>query len=839
MSAVVTVARDTKPPKFKDLVEELFGVKKKWYSIGLQLNISDGTLDSIDAECKDNHTVALRRMLQEWRKQEETSWAAVVKVLQSQSVGEYTLAKNLKGRYPTSTVESNRCLVPAPQSRQAYYDDQLVPSTDGALNGAVVLHAECDVPDAVQEEIMLLHRVFEELRMEIYKYLEESPPDIKEFAVFVSCPMPSWKKKLPRNIEGLDLKQIMQPGTEFYQMFIVISQYTNWYNYELLDNIAQRYGSPELKGKMAAYRTKLTDFEGRTSAEKLKNIELARPLADSASVIAKLEDNQCNQFTGRDIRRLKHQYTDQAGVDPAAARLYMIKKSSVEIIFLVPISLAPHLMVSSLTVSPLLTSQNQLPEDIHERCVYYMHAEEVFCLMGRTVTPPAPRRVSSASSTQQVQTSGPPVFSSSVSLLSSDPSEMDESIDPSRIHVFHDKVLMNGDSAVVCKAQFLNLPCAAKYLHPKLVETSSWQLENFKKGCKILHDCRHPNIVAFLHIHRDNRLRQPILLMELMDQSLKEFLDHRKLDLPLYLQLDICSDVAQGLEYLHAQDIIHGNLTATNVLVKRGRAKICGLMTLQINTPDGELSLCPGAPESMPRDSFSCADYDGAIDCFSFGVLGIHIATRELPQPNTQAHESSEVERYAKDLQSVEDRNHPLYPLIIKCLNDKDSLRPSATKLCQDLDNMIKSSAYRNSQSAEHISTELVGLQIEYFQDRLSEKTEENKVLKCNQTEYVSTIQALRKKQTDMEASMESMRNSVSMMTLTNKDLAEKAEAATNELEESKKQRSEAAHEKDRMCKDLWNERSRGQTMRDKIEEFKKQRDDYKDKLEESDKGFA
>ena len=420
---------------------------------------------------------------------------------------------------------------------------------------------------------------------------------------------------------------------------------------------------------------------------------------------------------------------------------------------------------------------------------------------------------------------------------------MDESlphVDPSRIHIHHDKVLMNGDSTVVCKAQFLNLPCAAKYLHHKLVETSSWQMENFKKGCKILQDCRHPNIVAFLGIHSDNRLTQPILLMELMDQSLKEFLDHKKFDVPLYLQLDICTDVAQGLEYLHAQDIIHGNLTATNVLVKRGRAKICGLMTLQpINTPDGERSLCPGAPESMPRRSFSCADYDEAIDCFSFGVLGIHIATRELPKPHSHVRELTEVERYKASLQKVEEEKHPLYPLIIKCFNDKDSFRPSATKLCQDLDNMIKSSAYRNSQSAEHISTELVGLQIEYFQDRLSEKTEENKVLKCKQSEHVSTIQALRKKQTDMEASMESMRNSLSMMTLTNKDLAEKAEAATNELEESKKQRSEAAHEKDRMCKDLWNERSRGQIMRGKIEELKKQRDDYKDKLEESDKGFA
>ena len=250
------------------------------------------------------------------------------------------------------------------------------------VNGAVVLHSH-DVPnEEVQEDIMLLHRVFEELRMEIYKYLEEYPPDIREFAVFVSCPMPSWKKKLPRNIEGFDLKQIMKPGTEFYQMFIVISQYTNWYNYELLDNVTQRYCNPELKGKMTAYRLKLTDFESRTSAEKLKNIELARPLADSASVIAKLEDNQCNQFTGSDIRRLKHEYTNQAGLDPAAARVHMIKKSSVEIIFFVPISLAPHLMVSSLTVSPLLTSPIALPDDIHERCVYYMHVEEVFRLMG-------------------------------------------------------------------------------------------------------------------------------------------------------------------------------------------------------------------------------------------------------------------------------------------------------------------------------------------------------------------------------------------------------------------------------------------------------------------------
>jgi serine/threonine protein kinase len=401
--------------------------------------------------------------------------------------------------------------------------------------------------------------------------------------------------------------------------------------------------------------------------------------------------------------------------------------------------------------------------------------------------------------------------SKSLSSESSLLSEMDESIDPSRIHIHHNKVLMNGDSAVVCKAQFLNLPCAAKYLHHKLVETSSWQLENFKKGCKILQDCRHPNIVAFLDIHSDNRLRQPILLMELMDQSLKEFLDHRKLDVPLYLQLDICTDVARGLEYLHAQDIIHGNLTATNVLIKRGRAKICGLMTLQVNTPDGELSLCPGAPESMPRHCFSCADYDEAIDCFSFGVLGIHIATRELPQPNTQAHKSSEVERYRKDLQKVEDKNHPLYPLIIKCLNDVDYLRPSATKLCQDLATMIKSSIYRNNQAAEHISTELVCLQIEYTRDKLHEKTEENEALqtklKCKQTELDTAHNMHQKKQRELEAANKSQKDTIDF-------LNEKVKAAIKELEES-------------------------QNEREKITQYKKERDEYQHKFEESEKYYT
>ena len=240
-----------------------------------------------------------------------------------------------------------------------------------------------EVPDEeVQREMEQLHQAFEAIRMELYCHILETKPNLDEFAAFISCPGPSWKSKRPKRMTEIDLDRIMQPDAQFRQMFVVINQYTNWYNYELLNDVAQRFGNPELKEKMASYRLMLSEFESHTSAEKLKGIELAQPLADSVSIIARLPRHNCNQFTGGDVRKLKRQYTDDAGLNSAAVRTHSVNQSSVEIIFLVPISLAPHLVVTSFAVSPLLTTQDPLPEDMHERCVHYMHEEEVFRLMG-------------------------------------------------------------------------------------------------------------------------------------------------------------------------------------------------------------------------------------------------------------------------------------------------------------------------------------------------------------------------------------------------------------------------------------------------------------------------
>ena len=111
-------------PQLWELVEELHGVRKRWYRIGLQLKVSDEALDGIDAECKDSHEDALLRMLKEWRRQGVTSWTAVVKALRSRSVGESILAKNLEDRY--IGTDQRRSSI---QCQQAVlqHDQQLIP----------------------------------------------------------------------------------------------------------------------------------------------------------------------------------------------------------------------------------------------------------------------------------------------------------------------------------------------------------------------------------------------------------------------------------------------------------------------------------------------------------------------------------------------------------------------------------------------------------------------------------------------------------------------------------------------------------------------------------------
>ena len=98
----------------------------------------------------------------------------------------------------------------------------------------------------------------------------------------------------------------------------------------------------------------------------------------------------------------------------------------------------------------------------------------------------------------------------------------------------------------------------------------------------------------------------------------------------------------------------------------------------------------PGTVVYMPPEAFATPPrYTNKLDCFSFGVLALQIITRNIPSPTDKCETGwgrtlSEIERRMKDITLIESSNH-LQPIVLVCLQESDTERPSADKLCVEL----------------------------------------------------------------------------------------------------------------------------------------------------------
>ena len=265
--------------------------------------------------------------------------------------------------------------------------------------------------------------------------------------------------------------------------------------------------------------------------------------------------------------------------------------------------------------------------------------------------------------------------------------------------VYSDQILGCGAYGEVCRAKYGQLPCAAKALHKKFFDYNDPGEENFlrkfERECKFLDDIKHPNIIQYLGTSTEKSGR-PVLLMEMMDESLTTFLGKRKQTRsgppPYSLQVSICCDISLALSYLHFNNIIHRDLSSNNVLLLGIRAKVAdfGVSTL-FDKNLKYLTACPGNMVYMPPEAlFDPPVYSEKLDCFSMGVITMQIATLNYPDPSSFLVESAgcikkvpETERRKSDIELVP-FDHPLLQMVLNCLRDKEE-RPSAQELCEEL----------------------------------------------------------------------------------------------------------------------------------------------------------
>ena len=257
--------------------------------------------------------------------------------------------------------------------------------------------------------------------------------------------------------------------------------------------------------------------------------------------------------------------------------------------------------------------------------------------------------------------------------------------------------LGHGAYGSVFKVKYGQVLCAAKKIHPFLIENVRSEEKEKVRECLSCSSIRHPNIVQFVGVYYDSaQTNLPMMVMELMDTSLAKFIENNKGQITTQTKMHILYDVAQGLSFLHSHkpQILHRDLSSNNVMLTRCQiaAKIGDLGVAKVVRADNrqtksKLTTAPGTIHFMPPEALIDDNpmYGTPIDVFSFGCVALHVFSEEWPTPSGQKMMDlvtdelvalSEAKRRQKYLDTMIGKAAVLREMIEKCLSDNPKKRP-------------------------------------------------------------------------------------------------------------------------------------------------------------------
>jgi len=143
----------------------------------------------------------------------------------------------------------------------------------------------------------------------------------------------------------------------------------------------------------------------------------------------------------------------------------------------------------------------------------------------------------------------------------------------------------------------------------------------------------HPGIVAIFDVGEHPENHNPYIVMEYVaGRPLNQILNRDK-KLPLATALQLTEEVADALDYAHAQHVIHRDIKPANILVTEdGHAKVADFGIAKLNlahfTIPGRVL---GTPAYMAPEQLSGEGVDGRSDLFSLGVILYAMVTGHSP----------------------------------------------------------------------------------------------------------------------------------------------------------------------------------------------------------------
>jgi len=264
--------------------------------------------------------------------------------------------------------------------------------------------------------------------------------------------------------------------------------------------------------------------------------------------------------------------------------------------------------------------------------------------------------------------------------------------------------LGHGAYGKVIEVKYLEKNYAAKKILPILMENSTSEeklkLQNlFLHECKIHSILRHPNIVGFVGAYMEQGSSHLVLVMELMDTSLTNYVARSRISVET--EISILHDICSGLSYLHNHNhpIMHCDLNPNNILLTHESiAKISNLgMAKVIKAEDKKtkrkLNKARRTMDFMPPESlYDDPVYDTSLDVFSFGGIMLFVINQEWPSPTSMTEYDpktrtvrgiTEVQRRQKYLDKITGRLHALKLTVICCLDNNPKRRPVITAVME------------------------------------------------------------------------------------------------------------------------------------------------------------
>nr|XP_054097829.1 RAF proto-oncogene serine/threonine-protein kinase-like [Callithrix jacchus] len=170
----------------------------------------------------------------------------------------------------------------------------------------------------------------------------------------------------------------------------------------------------------------------------------------------------------------------------------------------------------------------------------------------------------------------------------------------------------------------------------KVVDSTPEQFQAFRNEVAVFHKTQHVNILLFMgYMTKDNLA---IVTQWCEGSSLYKHLHVQETKFQMFQLIDIARQTAQGMDYLHAKNIIHRDMKSNNVFLHEGlTVKIgdFGLATVkshwsgsqQVEQPTGSvLWMAPEVIRMQDDNPFSFQS-----DIYSYGIVLSELMTGELP----------------------------------------------------------------------------------------------------------------------------------------------------------------------------------------------------------------